>query len=225
VKYQPAREKWSTAMKHYLIHHQSKQDSRGYTVDRYHNDPYVWHDPYLWSFCRFRRVVEPGSVIVWLTRDEGKNHRSDPYFCDLVFVVGHVMTLEDARNLYGKRDRLLDHYHFEVGLANHPDANLTCVADMSQSFIPYPAIEVSSTIDALWGKSLSVSWDGGFKSVPHFNKDMSELVNNIKKRTQQPPYQWALPSDITVCNEQKDVTNKKKHPHHGHAPAEGSSPD
>jgi hypothetical protein len=229
AKDQPAREKWSTAMHHYLIHHKSKRDSRDYTVDCYHNDPYVWHDPYMWSFCRFHRsprpTVEPGSVIVWLTRPKGKNHHSDPYFCDLVFVVGNVMELEKARTLYGKRDRLLDCYHFEQGLATYPHADLTCVADMTQSFIPHPAIEVSSTIDALWGKSLSNVWDGGQKSFLLFDEQhMRKLVGYIKKQIQQPLCQQALSSDITDCNELKDLINKKKHPHHGHAHGEHSSP-
>jgi hypothetical protein len=142
-------------MQHYLMYHRSKQDNRGYTVDYYHNDPYVWHDPYLWSFCHFSgrqkpAGVKPGSVIVWLTRDERKTGPSDPYFCSLVFVVGRVLKLEEARTLYGRtHDRLLDRWHFQEGLCAHPDADQTCEADMTQSFVPFHEAEATNRFSIL----------------------------------------------------------------------------
>jgi hypothetical protein len=183
------------------MYHRSKHDSRGYTIDYYDNDPYVWHDPYLWSFCHFSgthrpRGVKPGSVILWLTRDEGKSRPSDPYFCDLVFIVGRVLKLEEARAQYGTHDFLLDRLHFQAGLQAHPDADLTCEADMAQSFIPYPAVEVSRAIDTMRGNPLSFSW-GARKSFLHFDNQITTLIRYIEMHAQH-LHRGPLQSDLAA---------------------------
>lgn len=136
-------------MRGYLLYHKSAQDKNGYTSDFYGYDPYVWSVPYLWSFCHMGQHphVEPGTVILWLTRVQGV-----PQFCcDLVFIVDKVFSLEEARQSYAPHnDMPLARSHFQRGLNEHGEKaknNHTYIANMNESYIPHPAVPIQKEVD------------------------------------------------------------------------------
>jgi hypothetical protein len=127
----------------YLIHHQSEQ-CLGIRADRYRNDPYVWHSPYLWSFCHAGQVrVERGMTVLWLTKANGH------YVCDLVFVVGEILQLEEAFYRFVPGDTDLGWYHFLQGIRARHKTTKTYVADMQRSYIPQPAVCIEDAVDEL----------------------------------------------------------------------------
>lgn len=136
----------------YIIHHHTAlYDS--IRADIYHNDPYVWFEPYLWSFCHLgqRPKIQEGMTILWVSKDD-----TATYVCDLVFVVGEEVPLSYAHREYGSRDTYLDNQHFTSGLKAHPKMRdpraRTYVADMQRSYIPHPAVPIGDAIDAIRGR-------------------------------------------------------------------------
>ncbi len=142
----------------YLMrHHTMLYD--GTRADVYFNDPYVWFSPYLWSFCHARQArIEVGTKVLWLSKVDSM------YCCDLVFVIGEIVPLAAARALYAAQDTDLEAYHFKQGLAAHPQMERTFVADMQQSYIPYPAVPLETEVDTLRkreraeAKPLNIVW-------------------------------------------------------------------
>lgn len=130
----------------YIIHHKSTLygDIR---ADLYQNDPYVWFEPYLWSFCHLNQNprVEKGMTILWVTKADGT------FVCDLVFVVGEILPFREALNIYRGQDAGLAQLHFQNGMAAHPEVlrekAKTYVADMKRSYIPHPSVPIETEID------------------------------------------------------------------------------
>jgi len=184
-------------MRGYLLHHWSGQDTNGYYADIFHNDPYVWHVPYLWSFCHMgsHPKVEPGTVILWLTELEG----GSPFCCDLVFVVGEVLPLIEAMQKYAPGDALLAQTHFQQGLNNHEEAigNFTCIADMKRSYIPHPPVPIQDAVDRArrrfdpQSQPLSVSW-ATRKPLLRFEM-IDDLVQYVEDHAQH-RYRGPLPN-------------------------------
>ncbi len=130
----------------------------GIRADAYFNDPYVWSNPCLWSFCHAKQAkFEIGMKILWLSKVDGI------YCCDLVFVVGEILPIQIARDLYGSQDAVLEEWHFVQGSTYH-DVERTFVADMHHSYIPHPAVPVEDDVDKLRkleraeAKSFHIAW-------------------------------------------------------------------
>lgn len=184
-------------MRGYLIHHWSKKDVNGYYADVFHNDPYVWHTPYLWSFCHMgsHPKVEPGTVILWLTKLENV----PPFCCDLVFVVGEVLPLIEAKKKYAPHDTILAQTHFQQGLSSHKEAinNFTCVADMDRSYIPHPPVPIQEAVDKERKRFnpqvqlLSVSWA---TRKPLLRLDMIDGLVQYVEDQAQGQYRGPLPN-------------------------------
>jgi hypothetical protein len=150
----------------YVLHHRSDLYD-GVRADSYLNDPFVWHDPYLWSFCHARQWphIEIGTRLYWVSRDnEGE------FVCDLVFVVADQIPLATGRRKYGV-DRYVEEYHYDPGYEYHKDyakesGARTRVAHMDASFIPHPAVPITDVIDELRRKEnpsahlLAEAWHG-----------------------------------------------------------------
>lgn len=119
----------------------------GIRADLYQNDPYVWFEPYLWSFCHLNQNprIEPGMTVLWITKADGT------FVCDLVFVVGEILPFRDALNFYRGQDAGLARLHFQNGIEAHPEVMRerakTYVADMRRSYIPHSAVPVEAEID------------------------------------------------------------------------------
>lgn len=129
-------------MRGYLMHHKTILYD-GILADAYFNDPYVWFDPYLWSFCHANQAsIDVGMKILWLSKVDGI------YCCDLVFVVGEILPIQEACQKYGSKDAVLKEWHFVQGSAHH-DVERTFVADMEHSYIPHPAVPLEAEVDAL----------------------------------------------------------------------------
>jgi hypothetical protein len=130
----------------YIIHHKSALYD-GIRADLYQNDPYVWFEPYLWSFCHLNQnpKIERGMTVLWIMKADGT------FVCDLVFVVGEILPFRDALNLYQGQDADLARLHFQNGIAAHPEVMRekakTYVADMRRSYIPHPAVPIEAEID------------------------------------------------------------------------------
>jgi hypothetical protein len=135
-------------MRGYLIHHRSCLYD-GVRADYYRNDPYVWFDPYLWSFCHLKTNprIEKGMTVLWLSKAEGT------IVCDLVFVVGDILPFKEACAIDEVQDRDLAWYHFHCGATAHPevmrDRAKTYVADMERSYIPHPAVALEDACNAI----------------------------------------------------------------------------
>jgi hypothetical protein len=130
----------------YIIHHKSALYD-GVRADLYQNDPYVWFEPYLWSFCHLNQNprVEKGMTVLWVTKADGT------FVCDLVFVVEEILPFREALNIYPGRDAGLARLHFQNGMAAHPEVMRrrakTYVADMGRSYIPHPAVPIEVEVD------------------------------------------------------------------------------
>jgi hypothetical protein len=150
-------------------------------ADQYRNDPYVWFDPFLWSFCHLaqRPRIEIGMPVLFLSKVDGV------YVCDLVFVVGEILSLQEARDRYEHLDQELARDHFQKGVDNHQqyaasDDAKTYVTDMSRSYIPHPAVPVEEEVDAIrkresngQARPLYVAWRR--PSAPLRIEDMDQL--------------------------------------------------
>jgi hypothetical protein len=174
-------------MRGYLVNHHSKLWD-GIRADIYRNDPYVWADPYLWTFCHTnqRPRVDAGMTVLWMSKDEDAK-----YVCDLVFVVGEVLPFHEALSRFRTRDRGIALDHFLPGIEYHFDYvrqtyARTFVADMSRSFIPQPAVELEIEIDLVRNqerpgcKPLRKAW--GRQTTPLVINDPSPLLDAVTSR-------------------------------------------
>jgi hypothetical protein len=151
-------------MRGYVISHKSYLYD-GIRADYYRNDPYVWHTPYLWSFCHLNQnpAVEEGMTVLWLSRDD-----AGTFVCDLVFVVREILPFTVARDRYAPKDPELAHRHFAQGASFHPEVQRpqakTYVADMDLSYIPHPSVPLEHAVDRArlqqWtgSKPLAIAW-------------------------------------------------------------------
>src|SRR5688572_29512919 len=100
----------------YVVHHKSSLYD-GIRADFYYNDPYVWFDPYLWSFCHLNQNprIERGMTVLWITKADGT------FVCDLVFVVSEILPFREALSLFRGQDSNLARYHFDKGMSAHPE--------------------------------------------------------------------------------------------------------
>lgn len=132
----------------YIVHHKSTLYD-GIRADLYQNDPYVWFEPFLWSFCHLNQNprVERGMTVLWITKAEGT------FVCDLVFVVGEVLPFQEALSIFQGQDAGLAQLHFQNGIAYHDEVwregAKTYVADMERSYIPHPAVPIEAKIDEI----------------------------------------------------------------------------
>lgn len=140
-------------MRGYLLFHKYK-DVQGYAVDKYGYDPFVWHNPYLWSFCRLnmmagksiqRRDHPSDLVILWLTRVD--NHSS--FCCSLVFYIADKKPLSVAKAQYPLAQRHFqegekEHYHYYHAVPEH----FCLIADMNRSYLPKPAVPIEDLVDS-----------------------------------------------------------------------------
>jgi len=185
-------------MRGYLVNHQSKLWD-GIRADVYRNDPYVWANPYLWTFCHTnqRPRVEAGMTILWMSKDEGGK-----YVCDLVFVVEEILPFSVALSRFRTRDVGLALDHFLPGIEYHFDYvrqpyARTFVADMSKSFIPQPAVELEQDIDSVRKKErpgckpLREAW--GRQTTPLVINDLNPLAEAVTSRALQ-KIRGALPA-------------------------------
>ena len=180
----------------YIIHHKSTLYD-GIRADLYQNDPYVWFEPYLWSFCHLNQnpKIEKGMTVLWVTKAEGT------FVCDLVFVVGEILPFRVALNLYRGQDADLARLHFQNGMAAHPEVMRekakTYIADMKRSYIPHPAVPIEAEIDKVRlrensdAKPLAVVCRR--RSPPLKVKAIDELENFVFTNAQQ-HYKGALGS-------------------------------
>lgn len=135
-------------MRGYLIHHRSSL-YEGIRADYYHNDPYVWFSPYLWSFCHLNQhpLINKGMKILWLSK------ANNTFVCDLVFVVGEIMPYQEAKRTFGILDTTLAQDHFCVGEQHHPEVQRenakTYLANIACSYIPHPAISLEVEINTI----------------------------------------------------------------------------
>lgn len=150
-------------MRGYLLFHFHK-DVHGYATDYFEYDPFVWHDPYLLSFCHMNTkaggAIKPGMVVLGLTRIDNQ----PPFCCSLVFVVADKRPLKEAQRQYSSAQD-----HFQRGLRYHPESidSFSLIADMDRSYIPRPAVPIQDVVDRerrrlypnAW-KPLSKSWKG-----------------------------------------------------------------
>jgi hypothetical protein len=107
-----------TMMRGYLLFHEYR-DVQGYAVDKYEYDPFVWHTPYLLSFCHMnmpagkalqRRHHPSEIVILGVTRGDAQS----PFCCSLVFYVADKKPLSMAKAKFPLAQR-----HFEKGEQAH----------------------------------------------------------------------------------------------------------
>lgn len=150
-------------MRGYLLFHFHK-DFQGYATDYFQYDPFVWHDPYLLSFCHMNtkagQAIKPGMVVLGLTLVDDQ----PPFCCSLVFYVADKKPLSETRVQYS-----LAQHHFEKGKEYHPETpkSFSLIADMDRSYIPRPAVPIQHVVDRerqrlypnIW-KPLSKSWKG-----------------------------------------------------------------
>ncbi len=167
----------------YLMHHKTILYD-GISADVYFNDPYVWFDPYLWSFCHANQArIEVGMKILWLSKVNGM------YCCDLVFVVGEILPIQYARDLYGSQDAVLNEWHYRQGLIHHPKVKYTFVADMERSYIPHPAVPLEDDVHKLRkreraeAKPLHIAWRR--PSGPLRIQAIDDLEQIVAERAQQ----------------------------------------
>src|SRR5690242_11092166 len=84
-------------MRGYLLFHFYK-DFQGYATDYFQYDPFVWHNPYLLSFCHMNtkagQTIKPGMVVLGLTQVDDQ----PPFCCSLVFVVADKRPLKEVVN-------------------------------------------------------------------------------------------------------------------------------
>lgn len=120
-------------MRGYVVHHKTDLYD-GVRADRFHNDPWVSTQPYLWSFCHLnqRPRVEKGMTIIWVSKVNGQ------YLCDLVFVVERIVQFKKGRRRFGVSPTIR-RLHFNEGIANHPEALLprpgaTLLASVGHTF-------------------------------------------------------------------------------------------
>jgi len=176
-------------MRGYIVHHRSGLYGE-VRADLYHNDPYVWFSPYLWSFCHLnqRPKIEEGMTVLWLSKVDGA------YACDLVFVVDKIMPLSDAVARYAPQDQQLAADHFSVGIQSHADYAAsnharTYVADMDRSYIPHPAVAIECEVDAIrqrenqTAKGLAIAWSR--PSVPLRIGAIAELERFVFQRAKK----------------------------------------
>jgi hypothetical protein len=75
--------------------------------------------------------------------------------CDLVFVVGDIRPLHEARESFARLDAGLAAFHFDVGIKNHEkyvksSYARTYVADKDRSYLPCPAVPIEEALEAVW---------------------------------------------------------------------------
>jgi hypothetical protein len=112
---------------------------------RGNQDPYVWNDPFLHTFCHITELRSPdvGDIQIWVSGDTFPDFNS--LYCDLVFTVGSVHIWPQA-NLLSPADPIVDtpesfqdHYKW---WAQHPykkRERKTLKANSSHSFQPQAA--------------------------------------------------------------------------------------
>ncbi len=139
-------------MRGYLLFHEYRK-VQGYAVDKYEYDPFVWHNPYLLSFCHMnmmagkyiQRCNHPSDlVILGLTRVD----KHSPFCCSLVFYIADKKPLSRAKAQYP-----LAQFHFEEGEKYHykyyhavPE-HFCLIADMDHSYLPRPAVPIEKMVD------------------------------------------------------------------------------
>lgn len=172
----------------YLIHHRSHLYD-GIRADYYRNDPYVWFSPYLWSFCHLnqRPRVETGMTVLWLSKAEGT------FVCDLVFIVVDILPFQAALAEFEPQDVELARRHFRQGMLHHPEVlraeAKTYVADMTQSYIPHPAVPLETEIDVIrqqekpWSKPLAIAW--GRRTSPLRVDAIDDLERIVRDRAEE----------------------------------------
>ncbi len=130
-------------MRGYLLLH-FYEDFQGYATDYFQYDPFVWHDPYLLSFCHMNtkagQAIKHGMVVLGLTQVGDQ----PPFCCSLVFVTADKRPLRETLGKYS-----LARYHFQKGLKDHPESidGFRLIADMERSYIPRPAVPIQDIVD------------------------------------------------------------------------------
>jgi hypothetical protein len=130
-------------MRGYLLFHFYK-DFQGYATDYFEYDPFVWHNPYLLSFCHMNtktgQSIKPGIVVLGLTQVDDQ----PPFCCSLVFYFADKKPLSLVREQYSSAQ-----CHFEKGKEYHPETlkSFSLIADMKHSYIPRPAVPVQDFVD------------------------------------------------------------------------------
>ena len=134
-------------MPSYLIRHPKRTTGvfSGHTVHydrpRRNQDPFVWNDPFLHTFCHMSelRAQQSGDINFWVVGDQHPNFRS--LTCDLVFTVESVHPWQDSNSLSASDPMVdnarayIDHY-CPVGLKRFKKSRRTLKANPSQSFQP-----------------------------------------------------------------------------------------
>jgi hypothetical protein len=169
----------------HLIYHPRRSSSvfNGTTVyyDRpgANQDPYVWNDPFLHSYCHMTELVKPvpGDIQLWVSGDVFPNFTI--LNCDLVFSVGTIHKWNSA-NAIARSEPFVDsdaafrdHYRWATQHPfKPPRARFTLKADRTNSFQPQTAsggqIDILPTLHQLGFSTLDLrkQMKKGFASKP-----------------------------------------------------------
>jgi hypothetical protein len=143
-------------------------------------DPYVWNDPFLHTFCHMTELSEPkpGDINFWVSGDVFPDFQH--LFCDLVFVVAKAgKVVWPKANVISKSDPIVDtkfafddHYRWAWQHPFKSRHRVTLKADSTKSFQPQDESGTLLDIVPILGR-LDVSLDHlraslrkGFASKP-----------------------------------------------------------
>ncbi|WP_220209425.1 hypothetical protein [Reticulibacter mediterranei] len=138
-------------MRGYLLFHFHRK-VQGYATDYFQYDPFIWHNPYILSFCHMNMITgryiqkcnHPSDIVILgVTRVGGQ------FCCSLVFYIGDKRPLSVARATFP-----FAKHHFVKGEKGHyayyhavPE-HFSLIADMDRSYIPQPAVPIEDMVNA-----------------------------------------------------------------------------
>lgn len=170
-------------MPSYLIRHPKRSTGvfSGVTVHydrpRRNQDPFVWNDPFLHTFCHMSelRAQQSGDINFWVSADRHPNF--EKLTCDLVFTVASVHPWKDSNTL-SPSDPVVDNslaykdHYCPVGLPPFRKSRRTLKANPNQSFQPLDTqarpVDILPELNrlGLTNACLSAAFSKGFSTKP-----------------------------------------------------------